>query len=271
MGRLSNGWSMTKMSLRIIARNKRLLLFPVLSGVFILAILASFVGVMFLNGSLFTPNIDIPFIAFWAVFYFVSFFIAIFFNVALVSCAMKELDGERTTLSYGIAQARLRIKPILGWALLAATVGLILKAVQERSGLLGRIVIGLIGAAWAITTYFVIPVIAFEGLGPFASIKRSLGLLRGTWGDAAIANIGMGLIFGLAALAGLIPVILAFVLGGITIGLVVLLAVIVYWVVLGILASAASGILRASLYRFATTGKVVEGFPDQVLRNPGAP
>ncbi len=81
----------------------------------------------------------------------------------------------------------------------------------------------------------------------------------------------MGLVFGLAALAGLIPVVLAFVLGGPTIGLLVLLVVIVYWVVLGILASAAIGILRASLYRFATTGKVAEGFPEQVLRNPGAP
>jgi hypothetical protein len=149
-------------------------------------------------------------------------------------------------------------------------VGLILKSIQERSGVIGRIVIGLIGAAWAITTYFVIPVIAFEGLGPFASIKRSLGLLKGTWGEAAIANIGIGLIFGLAALAGLIPLILAFVLADITIALVVLLVVIAYWVVLGILASAASGILRASLYRFATTGKVAEGFPEQVLKNPGA-
>ncbi len=271
MGKLSNGWSMTKMSLRVIARNKRLLLFPVISGVFILAILASFVGVMLLNGTLFNPSINVLFIAFWVAFYFVSFFISIFFNVALISCAMKELDGESTTISYGIAQARARIRPILGWALLSATVGLILKSIQERSGMIGRIIVGLIGAAWAITTYFVVPVIAFEGLGPFASIKRSLGLLKGTWGEAAISNIGIGLIFGLAALAGLIPVILAFVLGDVGIGLMVLLVVIVYWVVLGVLASAASGVLRASLYRFATTGKVVEGFPEQVLRNPGAP
>jgi hypothetical protein len=259
------------MSLRVIMRNKQLLLFPVISGVFIIAILASFVGAMFLSGTLLAPNIDVLFIVFWVVFYFVAFFISIFFNVALVSCAMKELDGERTTVSYGISQAMGRLRPILGWALLSATIGLILKAIQERAGVIGRIVIGFIGAGWAIATYFVVPVIAFEGLGPFASIKRSLGLLKGTWGEAAVSNIGIGLIFGLAALAGLVPVILAFVMAGVTVGLVVLLVVIVYWIVLGVLASAASGVLLASLYRFATTGKVTEGFPEQILRNPGSP
>ena len=271
MGKIGNGWSMTKMSLRVITRNKRLLLFPVISGITMIAILASFVGAMFLNGTLFNPQIDVAFIVFWAAFYFISFFVTIFFNVALVSCAMKELEGERTTVSYGIAQARHRLKAIIGWALLTATVGLILRAVQERAGVLGKIIIGLIGAAWAVATYFVVPVIAAEGLGPLAAIKRSLGLLKGTWGEAFVGNVGIGLIFGLAAFAGMIPVILAFAFLGVTAGIAALLVVILYWVVLGILSSAANGVLLAALYRYGTTGKVTEGFTEAAIRNPGAP
>lgn len=269
MGKISHGWAMSKMSLRVITKNKKLLLFPMISGLIMVGILASLVSAMFITDTLFEPTAVS--IALWAVFYFVSFFVSIFFNVALVACAMKELDGESTSLSYGIRQAAGRIKQIVAWALLAATVGLILRALEERAGFLGQIVLGLIGAAWSVATYFVVPVIAFEGLGPVEAMKRSLRMLKSSWGEMFVSNIGIGLIFFLLAMVGIIPLVLAFVLGGMSALLFALVAVAVYWIAIAVLAMSASGVLLAALYRYATTGKVAEGFPEKVIRNPASP
>ncbi len=269
MGKIHNGWQLTKMSLRVVTKDRKLLLFPVLSGAILLLILASYVGAMFFTGTLLHPNIDALFVAFWILFYFVSFFVVIFFNVALIACASKRLDGEDVPLSYGIDQAIARLKPIVMWAVVAATVGLIIRALEEKAGFIGRIVLGLIGAAWSLATFFVVPVIAFEGLTPLAALKRSLGLLKGSWGETIVSQLGLGLIFLALALLGLVPLLLAFILGGLIAGLVTLVAVVIYWVFLGILGSAASGVLMAALYRYATTGKVSEDFPAQVFVNPG--
>ncbi|EUA89587.1 putative membrane protein [Mycobacterium ulcerans str. Harvey] len=96
---------------------------------------------------------------------YVSTFIAIFFNVALAACAARSMRGEDTKVSDGVRAAMHRIGPILGWTLVATTVGLILRALEERMPLLGKIAVWLTGAAWAIATFFVIPVVALEGSG----------------------------------------------------------------------------------------------------------
>lgn len=269
MGRFSRGLQLIKLSFGVIRKDKEILLFPVMSGIAIIAIALSFFVPFVFFGAFSSPGgLDIAFVIFWVAFYFVALFITIFFNVAIVGCAFMRLEGGDPTFSYGIKYALERIRYIFLWTLVTATVGLILRAISERSGLIGRIVIGFIGLAWAVASYFVIPVIAAEKLTPFRALKRSVSILKSSWGEALVSNLGIGLIFFLLALAGLLIIIPAFLIGGIIGGLVGIVIAVFYWVFLAVLQSAVSGVLMAALYRFATTGKTSEDFPAHVLSNP---
>ena len=218
MGKISNGWALTKTSFRVIEKNKKLMIFPLISGLVLVAVIISFILGLYGTGSL-TGSTNVPaiVICFFA-FYFIAYFVIIFFNVALIACATKAMDGEDVPLSYGISQAGSRIVQIVEWAILAATVGLILRMLEDRAGLAGQIALSLVGAAWSIATFFVVPIIVYEGLGPMASIKRSLGILRKSWGESFVGSISFGIIFVLLGLAGLIPLLLAFAIGGTAVG-----------------------------------------------------
>ena len=110
---------------------------------------------------------------------------------------MKRLDGGNPTIGDGFAIANSRLANILGYAFIAATVGLILRAIQERVGFLGKIVVGLIGAGWSVATYLVVPVLVAREIGPIDAVKESASLLRRTWGENVIGQAGMGFAFGL--------------------------------------------------------------------------
>jgi len=270
MRRLGRGWQLTKLSFRVIKKDKEILLFPVISGLVLISLLASFMGSwLFLNGFQFS-NItsDWTFYIFWIAFYFVGYFVVIFFNVAMVACATKRLEGGDPTVRYGLGFAAGRLKYILQWALFAATVGLILRALSEKAGFLGKLIIGLVGAAWSIATYFVVPIIAFEEVGPLKAIKSSLKLLRGTWGEALISNLGLGLVFILLGIVGVLPLFIAIVIGSVELIIVTVVAVVVYWIILAVLATAANQVLMAALYRYAKTGQIPDLLPPLMVKNP---
>jgi len=193
----------------------------------------------------------------------------LFFNAAVIGAAMIRLNGGHPTLSDGLRIARENVGRIFLWALFAATVAMIIRAIQERVGIVGKIIMGIVGVAWSIATFFVVPVLIYEKLGPWAAVKRSASIFRRTWGETFTGQFTMGGIFVLAGLLGLVPIFLGIALGG-TVGVILgAIVAFVYWVVLGIVASAANSILVAALYRYATTGKVAEDF--QGLPIFGAP
>ena len=207
-----------------------------------------------------------------AIVYFVTFFVSIYFNAAVMGAAMIRLNRGDPTISDGLKVASANVRRIAGWALVTATIGLILRAIAERFGFLGRIIAGALGAAWGIVTYLVVPVLIFEKIGPWAAVKRSGSLLRQTWGEAAGGYLSLGGIIVLLALPALLAPLLGFLLGGV-IGLVVGLGIaVVYWLILGLVGSAAQSILVTALYRYATTGKLGFGFPQDLLaaRSPSA-
>lgn len=272
MGRISRGWRLTKLSLRVIKKDKELLLFPVLSGLFMILIMAGFIGGMFLSlgfEGMFEGSATFLFIAMMAVMYFLIYFVGIFFNAAIIGCAMIRLEGGMPNLKDGFRIGRENIKRILAWALFAATVGLVLRAIQERAGIIGKIIIGVIGVAWALGTFFVVPVLIFEKVGPIDAMKRSASLFRKSWGETLAGSIGLGLIFLLAGLLGILAIIVGFAVGGVT-GLIVgIIVAFMYWIALAIVASAAQSVLVAALYRYATTGKVSREFgSEQLYSNP---
>jgi hypothetical protein len=274
MGKIGRGWEMTKMSLRVIKKDKEILVFPVISGIMTILILASFIGGMFLTGGLSTtedPASNWVFYVFFAVFYFVSFFITIFFNACMIGCATIRMNGGDPTVRDGLRIASQNIGRILKWALFAATVGLIIRAIQERVGFIGKLIMGVVGIAWAIVTYFVVPVLIYEQLGPWGAVKRSASILRNTWGEALVGNLGMGIIFALAAIPGVLLLFLGVygvIVWGVAIGVAIIVIGIVYLIAIAVISTAAEAVLVAALYRFATTGKVSEEFQGFVFQQP---
>src|SRR5881392_3344262 len=248
--RLRIGWQLTKVSLSILRREKGLILLPFLSllttGV---AWILFFLGIFFFVPNPTNPFGSVFFYAGLAVVYFITFFVSIYFNAAVMGAAMIRLNGGDPTISDGLKVANENLRRIAGWALLSATVGLILRAIAERAGIIGRIIAGFAGAAWGVITYLVVPVLIFEKVGPWAAVKRSGSLLRKTWGEAMGGYFSLGAIFILLALPGLLLFI-----GGVAIGGIV-----------GLLVAAAQSILVTALYRYATTGKLGFGFPESLL------
>lgn len=272
MGRISRGWRLAKLSLRVVRKDKELLLFPIIAGLIMVLIVTGFIlGIIFSLGFSGIAEGSAPYLilAGVVVMYILMYFVAIFFQVAIIGCAMIRLDGGDPTLKDGFRIGRENIGRIFAWTLIAATVGLILSSLQQRSGIIGRIVIGFVGAAWSLATFFVLPVLVFEKVGPVQAMKRSISLFRKSWGETIVGGIGLGLIFVLAGLLGLLPIVIGLVIGGITGALVGLIVAFFYWIALAILASAASSVLNAALYRYATTGKLAEEIgPEQLYTNP---
>lgn len=274
MGKIGRGWQLMKMSLRVIRKDKEILVFPVLSGLFTILILASFFVGTFLTvgvSGFEESTSDWMFYAFFIAYYFVAFFISIFFNAAIIGCATIRMNGGDPTVRDGFRIAGQNVVLIIKWALVAATVGLIIRTVQERVGLLGKFIVGLIGVAWTIVTYFVVPVLIYEHLGPWAAVKRSASIFKNAWGEALVGNLGLGAIIILAMMPGILLIALGiygFVAWGVAVGIMILALAIVYILLVAIVSSAAEAVLVAALYRYATTGKVSEEFQGFAFENP---
>ena len=274
MGRFKRSWALAKASLDVLRSDKELLVFPLVAAIATIIVAASFIVPMFGLG-LFERSADgsVPAAMYlWGfAFYLVQYFVIFFFNSALVGAAMIRLDGGDPTLADGFRIARSKWLPILGYAAIAATVGLILRAFEERAGFLGRIVIGFIGVAWTVATFLTVPVLVAREIGPIDAVKESATLLKRTWGENLIGNGGIGLVLGLFNIAlilvgvGLVTFLVAQGLPSLAIalGVVMVLAVIAT----ALVQSALSGIYSAALYRFAMAGDAPEGFDGMLLRD----
>jgi len=207
--RLSNGWTLAINSLKVLKENKQLIIFPVLSGISLVLIMGSFVLVFLGVNGWSDENIEDPGTIgnylYLFLFYLVNYFIVVFFNMGLIHCTRLYFRGEEVSINAGLRFSLSRIGTIFSWAVFAATVGTILRIIQEESGLIGKIITGIIGIVWNIATFFVVPVIAYEGLGPIAAFKRSSQLMKQKWGESLGATFSFGLIQFLAMIVLVIP------------------------------------------------------------------
>ncbi|HEY7595033.1 MAG TPA: DUF6159 family protein [Actinophytocola sp.] len=259
MGRLATSWRMFKASWHVLRTRKELAVFPLLSGV-----AALIVAVVFLTPAVFTVDFDhdratpgtyVLLVAY----YLVTAYVAIFFNAALVSQANIALTGGDPSVAGGLKVAGANWLRLLPWALLAATVSLVLRAIEERLGFLGRIVIGLIGMAWNLVTYLVLPVLVLEGVGTRDALRRSANLFRGTWGENVLGNAGIGVFGFLLFLPSIALVAIGAAAGGATAFVCVIIAI-VWGLVVSIVTAALSGIYQTALYRYAADGTTAAEF-----------
>jgi hypothetical protein len=274
--KLSNSWDLVKASAAVLRADTELLLFPVIS-----AVLSVLVGVTFFVPAILTGLIpaggdDVAAMsgasyAFILLFYVVQYFVIFFCNTALVGAAMIRLRGGDPTVADGFRIAASRIQPILGYALIAATVGMVLRAISERSGLLGRLVVGLIGLAWNLATFLVVPVLVAENVGPIEAIQQSAAYLKRTWGEQIAGNIGMGLFFGLVSLGtlavGVVLLLAAAATNSAFLIIVVAVCLLMAFVTIALVSSALSGIYAAAVYRYAAEGQADGYFTAAMVKN----
>ena len=276
-GRISNSFALVKSSGRVLMADKELLVFPLISGITSLLVAATFFVPSFLFGWLeaFSEGNATALgyiLAF--LFYLAQYTVIFFFNTALVGAALIRLEGGDPTVADGLKVAFDRVGVIVEYAALAATVGMVLRFLSERAGFIGRIVIGLIGLAWNLATFMVVPVLVTKNVGPLDAVKESATLFRRTWGEQVVGNAGMGLVFLLAFLSFLLFTVGAFVLAtalGTPAVVLVGVAFVGGIVLLALASSALSGIYAAALYRFATTGEAGYGFDSRLLAEAFVP
>ena len=265
MGRLQNSIDIAKSSWNVLREDKHLAVLPLLSALSALVVALLFFGPVALIAHNGAQGSSKPLA--WilgVVGYLVVTFVVVFFNAALVFAADKRLRGEPVTIGEAVHAAGARAHVLLPWAVLSATVSLVLRAIEERSGIVGRIVGSLIGLAWALVTFLVLPVLVVEQCGPIEAVKRSAALFKRTWGENMIANAGIGLVALAATFVGVIPCLLLVAVGGPVGGIGIALAV--AWVIgVQLVAATLTGIFQIALYRFATDG-TVPGFDDDKLR-----
>lgn len=275
--KISRSWSLAGQCWNVLKEDPALLVFPLLSSVVLLVLLGSFAvpvyalyhssQALLAEGTAHTNQL-LFYITMYA-FYFVSYAVMMFFNSALISVALKRLDGESASVREGLQMALARLPAILGYAVIAATVGTLLRAIEERVGLVGRIVTAIIGAGWTIATAMTLPVLIEEDVGPVEAISRSLDLLRRNWGENVIGNGGISL--GVAVVA--IPVgvlgwslVYAAMSTRATASIFLAMALFVLTMIaIGLVSTTLHTIYTAALYRFATGSKENAGIDGDLL------
>lgn len=274
--RLSRSWELVKASWSVLQQDKELLFFPLISSLAMLVVVACFALPILGTGALdglsrgHGPAATMTHYAVAFLFYVVQYFVIFYFNAALVGAALIRLDGGDPTVSDGLAIANSKLANILGYAIIAATVGLLLRAIQERVGFVGKIIVGLLGTGWTVATYLVVPVLVTRDVGPVEAVKESATLLKRTWGENVIGQAGLGVAFGLIQFAVVVAGIAIIVAAAFTSSLPLIIAAVVILIsvvlLIALVHGALSGIYAAALYRFATTQEGTDGFNSAALQ-----
>lgn len=258
---VGNSVALMKASMNVLKLDKELLVFPLMSGIASMLVVASFVTPLVMSGAweVFDESGAASYGAMAVMFgfYVVMYTVMFFFNAALVGAALIRLDGGDPTVGDGLAIASKRMGSIIGYAVIAATVGMILRMISERGGIFAKIASAIAGMAWTLTTYLTVPVLVTKNIGPIDAIKESAMIFKRTWGENVVGNAGLtwamfflylgwtAAMFGLGWVAGMIAP--AAILGVVAVG-------VAGYIFLGLMGSALNGIYTAALYRFAMTG-----------------
>lgn len=269
MSRIARSFQLVGQSYRVLMQDKELMLLPLMSG-FVIAV----VGVSFFFGFSIDPSRFDAHHRDWQtwlpvfLFYVATYAIGIFFQAAVIAGATERMRGGNPTVGSALRTAAGRMGQILMWAVVAATVGMLLRALRDRAGFVGRIIAGIAGAAWSLATFFVVPVLVLEHASIGESLSRSVAMFKRTWGETFVGGVNLGVaavvawvtliaLVGLSAWAGL--------------GILALAIGVVGAVTLMIFFSALQGVFVASLYQYASGGEAAAGFDRDALAQAFVP
>jgi hypothetical protein len=294
--KFERSWQLVTTSFRIIERNKKLLLFPIVSALFTLVILLFFIAPVLLiptgqpwgapehwkaivsrlgaidpgaRGSQTLVYSDTTY-ACVALIYLASMACATFFNVAFYSEIMKALRGNAVSVRAGIAFAFQRMGTILMWSLFAGVVGLVIRGLERRFGWFGRLVLGLVGMVWSVACVFVIPIIVVEeSANPVALLRTSAATLKKTWGESLIGYVGITFASWIILFASLVLLVGGFIISTllghpmlmVVFGAAWFVAIFAFSYVMGV----ANHIFRCALFIYATEGSIPAPFTPELI------
>lgn len=277
-GRFRRGWAMAKASATVLRSRPTLLVFPVISALALVVVTAVLVVPTVLGAAaalgLELSDNTMKVLGGIALFiwYFACTFVIVFCNCALIGCVLQHFNGQQPSIGSGFAAAGRRVPQILGWSLVAASVGVAIRGLQavvngRFGGVWGDVAEGIANTVWAVTTYFVLPVVVTEATGPIAAVKRSASILRRAWGESLSGSAGLGAIlflfllplFGLGA-------VLASSATGETVASVVGVITVVYVLALTLVFTVLNTIFRAAVYHFAVTGSAPSHIDTELLQ-----
>ncbi len=275
LGKFQASKMIVKQSWNVLNKDMEIMWFPILSfigtllAVVIMGVLFFFIALGGHPEALRNDHVEFNNIAVYGtllIYYIVVFFISNFFQAALLTIVQGRFDGKDLSFRDGLRNASKNFTKLFYWSLISATVGVILRTIEDKFKFIGRIISSLLGAAWALLTYFSLPSLVIGNVSVKDSFKESAALIRKTWGETLIVNFGVGLFFGL----------LTFILCALTIGSIVLvptyqmiitsiiLLVLAFFMMI-IISSTLSSIFKLALYNYAKNGKVPEGFSEELI------
>lgn len=273
--KLTYTWSLMRASWDVLRQTKRLLLFPILSSICCLLVAASFVVPMVMTGGWKPPAGNAPpeqkftYYAILFLFYFCNYTVITYFNVATVAGAIARMMGGEPTIGGCLSAATKRLHLILGWAAVSATVGLVLRLIEDRSPKIGQFVAAILGTAWALASFLVVPILVVDNKGPIAALTESGRLLRKTWGQQVVGNFSFGLVFFLLAL----PVFALFAVGiyaavalhMVLLGVACIAVAIVCFIGLALVQATLQSVFQAAVFMYAQ-GNLDHGFPPSLMQ-----
>jgi hypothetical protein len=271
MKRFRTGWDLTKKSWRLLREQPGLSAFPIVGGLLALLAVVLFAGPGFY---LLDDGENVPGAVLIALGFYLASFVSTYFGVGLAAAADSAFKGEQVSLATGLAVSRQRVGAIAGWALVSVIVSGLISLLQSQRGLAGPLIAALGGAAWGLVTFLAIPVIAIEGLGPVATIKRSASLFRERWRGQVTGNVAIG---GAVALLGVLPASILIVVGvmiwvndggsgaGLATGAAIAMIGVALFCVSVVVMQALRQVFGIALYRYTAEGAVVGGFTEQEL------
>lgn len=254
--RIRQGWELTKKSWSVVREHPKLLRLTITGAVMalVVAIVVGGPGLW-----LASSDVDSTQVVGWVLLavasYLASFFV-IYYNVALAAAADEALAGREPDLTAARSRARHQLPAIAGWALVSMIVAVLVNGLRDRGGSAGRILGAIGAAAWGFVTFFVVPVLALEGIGPLAAMKRSAQLVRRKWGEQATGNVAIGGFATLGSILGAIVFALGIVLvvsgatANIAIGAVLVVVGALVTIVTSVVAGAMRGVFGVALYHF---------------------
>jgi hypothetical protein len=260
---ISRGWALTKTSFKVLSLDKEIVALPILSAVTLIVAVVG-LGAGAFGIGLFNENMGLAGYAVLFAIYVVAYAITIFFNAAVIEMATIRFNGGNPTLKDGLKKSWSRLGRILQWAVIAATVGLIFRALRDRArdNFLAQILVNFLEFGWNVAVYFAVPVLIYQDVGPFEAIKRSMMTVKRTWGEELTGMATTGFVFFVLGLLGLIPLLIGVLSGNVVVFFLGITIAVVYWILLAAVNSAVDGILTAALYKYSVDGRLPQAFAD---------
>jgi ABC-type multidrug transport system fused ATPase/permease subunit len=269
MNRLRVSWSLIKASWKVLRQDKQLAIFSLLSlALYALVLILLVFGAVAIDSYHFSEKTESwSYFVLGYLFYLALYFVGIFFGSAIVAFVHGRFSGMSPTIGSGFRMAVGKLPLIAEWAVVAGTVGFILKIIEEKSESAGNIIAAILGGAWDVATFLIVPLLVLEGKRPLEALKESAHLLKKTWGEQLIGNVGFTLIF----LGLMLPAVLVVGLGviiGTKIAMQITIVIAVAYVVALVVAQITlEGIFRTALYYYARHASLPHGFSDELLGN----